>query len=236
MRNSSSAVWGSALVAAGVLAVVFFGGGDDALLPASTPPEATSTPLAAPPESDPSTAIAEQAPTPLAPAMTEKEPSTLNPKFAPEGGFLITTDYPFLPPELEVIGTRFPDELKLFLESTPEQRFERVPMLHTSAMVILLCAEGPGPLPEGHPDERSLGGNHLAEMGMEAFYSNTRTFQYFKSRFPEVSEYYALAEAYHHPEDRSAPRPNPVLPKELEQLILDRAEQAMSYLDQREGY
>ena len=130
---------------------------------------------------------------------------------------------------LQVVGEVFPEMYEEYLSAPPRKRARIAHALLTYSMTIILCADGDGPLPEGHPMEGVLTGAGLDDVGRSAFHINDWTLQYHLDRFPEVQQYRRNRAAQRR-FGLIGMRPLP-LSSALEQAILDRAAEAFSYLD-----
>ena len=166
------------------------------------------------------------------PITTDVEPTPLAPSSATE--VLPLFELPaqpnaFLNRDLQIVGEVFPEMYEEYLSAPPRKRARLAHALLTYSMTIILCADGDGPLPEGHPMEGVLTGDGLDDVGRSAFHINDWTLQYHLDRFPEVQQYRRNRAAQRR-FGLVGMRPLP-LSSALEQAILDRAAEAFSYLD-----
>ena len=163
---------------------------------------------------------------------TDVGPTPLAPSSAGEALPLFELPAPpnaFLNRDLQIVGEVFPEMYEEYLSAPPRKRARIAHALLTYSMTIILCADGDGPLPEGHPMEGVLTGAGLDDVGRSAFHINDWTLQYHLDRFPEVQQYRRNRAAQRR-FGLIGMRPLP-LSSALEQAILDRAAEAFSYLD-----
>lgn len=133
----------------------------------------------------------------------------------------------FLPPELQVLAIKIPDQLAAFEDATPTERLHLARPLLASSIAVLMCAHGTGPLEPGAPGENDL--SLVGQDGLWSFHLNDRTFHFRDVDFPEYAEYIPLLSSVYD-DDMKLVSLTTELPEDLGERIASRAYEALSWL------
>lgn len=133
----------------------------------------------------------------------------------------------FLPPELQVLAIKIPDQLAAFEDASPTERLHLARPLLASSIAVLMCAHGTGPLEPGAPGDGNL--SFVGQGGVWSFHLNDRTFHFRDTDFPEYAEYIPLLSSVYD-DDMKLVSLTTELPEDLGQRIANRAYEALSWL------
>jgi hypothetical protein len=133
----------------------------------------------------------------------------------------------FLPPELQVLAQRIPEDLEKFEAATPVERMQQARELLSYSIAVIQCVQGTGPIPRGAPGDGDL--SRAGKDGKWSFQLNMRTFHFDASEFPEYEEYLTLFSSLYDEEMRLL-RKDTELPERLAQDIRLRAYEALGWL------